>query len=186
MNKSNIFKWILWVALLIFYTTLFLKNRFGVNAYVFMLCFNSFFLLALLSFPRLKEFDIRNLKLVLAEIKREKEEVFATEKQLKEMAIYVAEVLGFLSLLGMRTGDRESYNLRRDWVKAKLRDLKNKIGIDLKNVAVYEKLYSEVDELVEEASLTTNPKYKENKARLEELSKQLKEQMKKDIDCAKS
>ena len=185
-NKNNLLAWGIFVMLFIFYSYLFFTDRFDIKAYIFMLCFNTFFLFGLLGFPRLVEFDIRNFKLILAEIKEKKEEIFATEKQLKKMAVYIADVLAFISLLGNRLGSRESHKLRRDWVKVKLQELKKNIGIELKNVAVYEELFGEIDELTKEASLTTNPKYKESKARIEELVCMSKEQMEKDIKNAKN
>ena len=158
--ESKLTVWGIWIALFVFYTILFFIGRFKAKEYIFMLCFNIFFLFVLLAFPRLKEFDAGSLSMKLEQLHHESEEILAKEKDLKEIAQYVLDIDGMISLEEGRMGTYEDYNLRREWVKAKLSELKQKVHLDTNRLDKYQKLFAEIDFNVEDASRADNPRFK--------------------------
>lgn len=184
--ESKLVAWSIWIILFGFYTILFFIGRFKAKEYIFMLCFNIFFLFVLLAFPRLKEFDAGSLRMTLEQIKEESKEILAKEKDLKEIAQYVLDIDGIISLEEGRLGSYEDYDLRREWVKAKLSELKQKVHLDTARLDKYQKLFAEIDSNAEDASNSNNLRFKEATEKIEQAAKEIKVLMKQDIENAKN
>ena len=174
--------WGLWILLFVFYTFLFFIGQFKAKEYIFMLCFNTFFLFVLLAFPRLKEFDAGSLSMKLDQIHQEHEEILAKEKDLKEIAQHLLDIDGMISLQEGRMGN---YDLRREWVEAKLLDLKQKVDLDTARLDKYQKLFAVIDANADDASRSDNPRFKEANGIMEKVGEEIDLMMRQDIENAR-
>ena len=72
--------------------------------------------LAFYGFDRVKELDIKNLKLILSEIKETKKEIFAKQEDLKRTAYTLAEIMAFSNSMQGRLSSKESHEISKKMV----------------------------------------------------------------------
>ena len=84
----------------------------------------------LLGFPRLQEMDLRNLRLILSEIKETQKELFVREEKLKAIAIPLAQIIASAGASeGRFGGGKEFVNLKCEWYRRRLDDLVNALDL---------------------------------------------------------
>jgi hypothetical protein len=142
--------------------------------------------LAFYGFDRLKVLDIKNLKLILTELKETKEEIFAKQEDLKRTALTMSEILAFSNSAQGRLDSTEGYKIKREWYEHKLNKLIKDFDFDdkeIKKIRKFSEKYKEIDKLFGDrnALKTSDPDYKEVKEKLEQLSEEIKEMQKEDL-----
>ena len=111
---------IIGAILLFLATSLLLIDKIGSASFT-TFCGISFVLcLALLGFPRLKELDLKNLKLLLSETKEVKKEIHLKKEDLKKHSLAFTKLVAFTGSMMMRISDREAFNRRKRFVRKKL------------------------------------------------------------------
>jgi len=168
------------------FTTLLVLGRIGEPSYCFLVAATALLGLVLHGFGRLQELDLKNLRVVLRELQQTKQELFVREEKLKEMAIPLAQIIALTGASEGRMGSRESWGVKRQWYKQKLQALMDTLefnSTESSETQKYFQKYEEVDRLLgdREALKTTDPDYKEVKAKLHSLSGELLEMMKADL-----
>ena len=73
--------------------------------------------LAVLGFPRLKELDLRNLKMILNEAKEVRKEIYLKEEDLKRHSVALSKVVAFTGGMMMRIGDEAAYLRRMRFIR---------------------------------------------------------------------
>jgi DNA polymerase III gamma/tau subunit len=96
---------------------------------------------------RLKELDLKNLKLTLEKIEEAKKEIYAKEESLKEASHVLAELIAANSTLTGVWGDEESNSYSKDLIRAKIKKLAKQMEFnagEMEQILKYEKALSEV------------------------------------------
>src|SRR5437899_7686297 len=75
------------------FTYLLWLRHIGEASYCFLVALTAMLGLVLHGFSRLQEFDLKNLRLVLREIRQTKEELFVREEKLKAIALPLAQII---------------------------------------------------------------------------------------------
>lgn len=169
------------------FTVLLILGYVGEAAYAFLAAVSALMGLVLHGFGRLQEIDLKNLKLVLRELKETKEELFVKQQQLSSLAVPLAQIIAFSSAVEGRLSSKESFSLRRKWYKKKVQELIEALGIDSvsdKETRKYLEKYEEIDKAFGERSVlqTSDPDYEVVKRRIEALSTEVNEMLKSDIE----
>jgi len=169
------------------FTILLYFSKIGEASYSFLVAATALFGLVLHGFDRLKEIDLKNLRVVLMELQETKKEIFVREENLKSMAIPLAQMVAFTGVSEGRIGSKESFSANRKWYKKKLEELISSLNFSEKEKKEANKFiikYEAIDKLLAERSAlqTTDPDYKETKEKLEKLSDELIELMKQDYE----
>lgn len=169
------------------FTALLVLGYIGEAAYAFLAACMALLGLVLHGFGRLQEIDLKNLKLVLRELKETKEELFVKQQQLKSLAMPLAKIIAFSSAVGGRLTSKESFALRTKWYRKKIEELIEALGIESSEAAEtrkYLEKYEEIDKALgaREGLHTTDPDYEAVKQRLETLNNEINETLKADIE----
>ena len=169
------------------FTTLLVLGYVGEAAYVFLAAGSALMGLVLHGFGRLQEFDLKNLKLVLRELKETKEDLFVKQQQLSSLAVPLAQIIAFSSAVEGRLSNKESFTLRRKWYKKKIQELIEALGIEAasdKETRKYLEKYEEIDKAFGERSVlqTSDPDYEIVKQRIEALNTEVNAMLKADIE----
>jgi len=90
------------------FTALLLLEHIGEASYCLLVALSTLLGLVLHGFGRLQELDLKNLRLVLREIKATKKELFVREEKLKEIVLPLAQVIALTGASEGRLVDRES------------------------------------------------------------------------------
>ena len=86
--------------------------------------------LVLHGFARLQEFDLKNLRIVLRELKETKQELFVREERLKSVALPLVQILAYQGAASGRWGSAKGDAASRAWYKAKIATLIEALGAD--------------------------------------------------------
>ncbi len=174
------------VVAIIFFTALLTLDQIGELSFVSLLSLTALISIVVQLFPRLKELDLKNLKLVLQEIKDTKEEIYAREEDLKKISYQTLLILTFNSVTQGRMGSKESWKLQRQWFQKNLAALTDSLHYtedERSELVKYMNKYNEFDHLLSDRDSlqTTDPDYKEVKEKLNEISAEIQEMLSKDI-----
>ena len=161
-------------------------GKLGEVSFTFLVAATALFGLVLHGFGRLKELDLKNLRVVLREIKVVKEEIFVREEKLKSIVTTLVHVLAYSGAVEGRWSDSESSSLKRQWYRKKLNILIETLGLSAEERAEAKKFmekYEEIDKLFagRGALNTTDTDYADVKAKIELVSEQIREMLRKDI-----
>ncbi|MES9949820.1 MAG: hypothetical protein ABW118_12735 [Candidatus Thiodiazotropha sp.] len=169
------------------FTVLLLVGKLGEASYSFLIAATALFGLVLHGFDRLKELDLKNLRIVLRELQETKKELFVREEKLKSIAIPLAQVVAFTGASEGRIANKESWSAKRKWYKKKLEELILSLDFtpdEEKEAKKFVEKYEEIDKLLadREALKITDADYAEVKKRIEQLSNELVELMRQDFE----
>lgn len=168
------------------FTGLLWLGRIGEVSYCFLVAGSALLGLVLHGFGRLQELDLKNLRLVLREIQDTKKELFVREEKFKAMALPLAQMLALSGASEGRLGSRESWAVKREWYRQRIRALLEALELSVAEsdeTKKYTDKYAELDRLFgdRDVLLTTDPDYKEVKAKIAALSDELLVMMKADL-----
>ncbi len=168
------------------FTWLLLGHHVGEASYCFLVALAAMLGLVLHGFGRLQEFDLRNLRLVLREIKETRQELFVREEKLKSIVLPLAQVIAFTGASEGRFGSAESWAAKRQWYRHKFKELVATLDLSAPELAAVNKYmdkYAEIDRVFgkREALRTTDPDYEQVRADLDRLASELNEMMKEDV-----
>ena len=175
------------VAFITFTTLLWLGNI-GEASFSFLVAATALFGLVLHGFSRLQELDLKNLRLVLREIKETKQELFVREEKLKSIIVPLVHLLAYTGAAEGRWTERETAALKHQWYKKKLFMLIESLDFNSQEAIEARKFiekYDEIDRLFagRGALQTTDPDYPQVKNRIDLLNQEIKDMLKRDIDA---
>lgn len=101
------------------FTLLLWRGRISGSEYVILFVSAGLMALGLYGFRRLREFDLRNLRFVLSEIRDVKQSVYAKEQDVRSIAFRLTEILAFAAAFEGRWGSKRSNELKRKWYRSK-------------------------------------------------------------------
>ncbi len=122
------------------------------------------------SIDRLKEINLKEMKLVLEKAEKMKDEIYAKEKQLKDTAVALVKLTTFTAAMNMRLGESEDYRLRQRYVKKVSEEL-------LKTLEIEENEKQNAFELYLLLENYDDAKEKGNVEEKNEINKKIKEKM---------
>ncbi|MDO9566698.1 MAG: hypothetical protein Q7J15_08160 [Candidatus Desulfaltia sp.] len=173
------------ISLLVFGVYFLEKGKLGAASFVSFISVVLISGFAFYGFDRIKELDIKNLRLILSEIKETKAEIFAKQDDLKKTAFVMSEILAFSSADNGRMDSKEGYRIKREWYDHKLNELMNDFDFSDKEIQEIKKFsakYNEIDRLLQDRDVlkVSDPDYKEIKTKLESLSSEIKRMQQED------
>lgn len=174
------------IAFVVF-TSLLVCGYVGEAAYAFLAAGTALMGLVLHGFDRLQEVDLKNLRLVLRELKETRKELFVKQEQLKSLAVPLAQIIALSSAAEGRLSSKESFAIRTKWYKKKVQELIEALGIEsaeADETRKYLSKYEEIDTLLGERSAlqTTDPDYEVVKKKIEAVASEVNEMLKADIE----
>jgi hypothetical protein len=119
------------------FTWLLVHKELGAPSYAILMSILALVCLVIPVFQRLRELDLKNLKLTLDKIQEAKAEVFAKEEDLKESALLLVELIAANSAVTGIFGDKDSNKYSKALIRKKAKDL-------LKNIHVPDEKIEEV------------------------------------------
>lgn len=96
IKTESILSCIVVVIGLLLFTTLLCQKYIGEGSYVILICVLALSSIALNGFNRVREFDLKNLKLTLCEIKQVRDDIYAKATTLQTLAENLAEIATLL------------------------------------------------------------------------------------------
>lgn len=174
------------LAFLIFITLL-VVGKIGEASFCFLVAGNALLGLVLHGFGRLQELDLKNLRVVLREIKETKSELLVREERLKSVVIPLVQIMAYTGASEGRWSSSDSAALKRQWYKKKVADLIESLGFSSEEADEAKKFfekYEEIDRLFagRGALQTTDPDYPEVKERIASLSSEINAMIAKDLE----
>lgn len=127
MRIESIAATILFIIGMAVFTLLLNAERISGTEYVALFIAAGLMALGLYGFKRLREFDLKNLRLVLAEMKDVQKSVYAKEDDLRSIAFHLAEILAVAAAFQGRYGSDRSNQLKQRWYRAKAQRLMNEL-----------------------------------------------------------
>ena len=136
-------------------------GKLGEMAFVSLFCALCLVSLVIYGFPRLKQLDLRNLKLTLEKIESARKEIYAKEQDLKRLSLLLTESVLMNSLWLDRAGGGEEVNrLNSQWfsqqakrVLTALRSTKTETEQLLRYVRLFERLEASAPDSPERQSV---------------------------------
>jgi hypothetical protein len=158
-------------------TILLVLGFIGQMAYCFLLALTALLVLVVSGFGRLKELDIRQMRLVLHEMKETQKDIFVREERLKAIAIPLAQMLAYSGVSQGRFSSKKGWVATRQWYRRKLEDFSSALDAspsERAEISKYLARYTEIDSILSDGSLTTNdPDYQAKKIRVDQLSAEI-------------
>ena len=148
MSIAIIFLIIFGLSLITLFTILLIRKDIGSISYTTLLAILALFCLAIFSFPRLRVLDLRQLKMTLDKIETIKENIYAKEKDLKQISILLSEIIAFNSSAQNRLTSRKSLILRQSWNRKKIEELFKLLNVpenEKNNVFKYSEMFKLFD-----------------------------------------
>lgn len=130
------------------FTVLLCQSIIGAAAYVFLISITALVSLVIHGFSRLKELDLKNLKLTLDKIEAVKRDIYAKEHDLKRAATVFARLILFNSNWQHRLSSNKLSQLRERWMQQRTDELLASLRIpkkDLDDVCWYYEAVKRVD-----------------------------------------
>lgn len=159
----------------------------GEASYCFLLADSALVALVLKGFNRLRELDLRNMKIILADIEKAKDGLAVRKAKFKSVLIPFIQIIAYSSSIAGRWGSLETNKLNRMWYKNKLKCLVNELGIesvDAQEIQKFVNKYDEIDEILEQRGEieADSPDADKTKHKLEVLMHQIVEVLQEDIE----
>lgn len=173
------------IILFLVFTALLYIGKLDELSYSFLVTATALLGLVLHGFDRLKELDLKNLRIVLNELEETKKELFVREEKLKAIAIPLAHIVALTSVSEGRMSSKETWSAKRKWYKKKLEDLMLSLDFttdEEKEAKKFIEIYDEIDRLFtdREDLKTTDADYDEVMRELKRLNNELTELMRQD------
>ena len=158
------------VALICFvtFTWLLVSKNIESISYVALLSLLSIVCLVLPLQSRLRELDVKNLKLTLEKMENVKEEIYAKEESLQETAYLLADVIAANSAVAGMVGDEESSRYGKDLVKNRIERLGENLQIPQNRIEEIFKIEKALKEMQNYKGDEREEKWKEFKLILKE------------------
>lgn len=133
MNRSTLISIVvLAVSGTSLFTFLLVHGQIGEVVYLALVALLALLCSVLPGFSRLRELDLRNLRLTLDRIEEVKEEVFAKEADLRNIAISLAKIIAFGNAFQGRYKSEEGIQLERNWYLLQTNKLLDLLAVDRK------------------------------------------------------
>lgn len=143
------------------FTCLLVRKDLGASSYVIMMSVLALVCLVIPVFNRLRELDLKNLKLTLDKIEEAKAEVFAKEEDLKESTLLLAELIAANTAVTGIWGDKDSSKYSKALIKKKTKDLLKNINVSDEKIKEVFKYQQVLEEMPKESGEDHDKKWKE-------------------------
>lgn len=143
------------------FTWLLVSKELGAPSYVIMMSVLALVCLVIPVFQRLRELDLKNLKLTLDKIEEAKAEVFAKEEDLKESTLLLAELIAANSAVTGIWGDEDSNKYSKALIRKKTTDLLKNINVPDEKINEVFKYQQALEDIPKEAGEKHDKKWKE-------------------------
>ncbi len=91
--------------------------------------------LVIYGFPRLQELDLKNLRLLLREVKETKDEIVVKRKELEDVSLKTMELVGTIAAFAGIWGDDDTERYRRVLIRKQVADLISKLDLPPENTS---------------------------------------------------
>ena len=129
MKKESIIALLLTLLGIALITCLLVFDKIGQTTYAVLFPVIGILGLVLYGFRRLRELDLKNLRITLDKIEKTKQEIFAKEKDLRDIGLRLAKILAFNGAFQGRRGSEESNKIKKLWYRRKTEQLLDKLSI---------------------------------------------------------
>ena len=149
MKTQGIISILVGIISFITFTLLLISKYITGVIYLSLLSLLCFFCLVIPVIGRLKELDLKNLKLTLEKIEQTKKEIYAKEQELKEISLILSELIAAHSTLTSIRGDEESEKLRKELINEKIKMLAKKLkftNAQVDSIFKYERALKKISE----------------------------------------
>lgn len=170
MKTEVIISIIIGVLGVILFTGLLVAEKFGAPTYIILISILALVCLVIPVLQRLRELDLKNLKLTLHKIKEVKAEIFAKEEALKESTLLLSELITVNTALSGIWGDANSTKYRKELVSKKTKDLLHNLNVPESQIEEIFKYQKSLDNIPKEAGEEHDLKWKEFMAMLKKES----------------
>lgn len=109
-----------------------------------------FLCIIIIVIPRLKEFDFKNMKATLREIKETKKEIYAKEKTVKKIAYHISEINKINAEFADHLTSTETSELQKEYLDKKIQYLLQISGSTEKNFTEIESIQNAWDKISKE------------------------------------
>ena len=162
-------------------------SKIGEASYCFLIASAALVGLVLHGFDRLKELDLKNLRIVLRELKDTKHELFVREEKLKSVALPLAQIAALTGVSEGRLGSKETWAAKRKWYRSKIEELIASLPLNAEETLEAKKYiekYTALDELLADRNnlKASDPGYAKIVAKLEIMNQELLDMLKSDVD----
>jgi hypothetical protein len=117
------------ISVFALFTVLLSVGKIDQWAYVALLFGFALVSFVLRGFSRLQELDLKNMRLILREMKEVEENVYVREEDLRKASITFAEMLVTESSFAGRFGSERSNEIRRLWLNKKIKQLFDELSV---------------------------------------------------------
>jgi len=149
MKLESIFALFFSIAGTILFTLLLVNDIIGSISYITLLSILALVCLVLHGFSRIREFDLKNLRMTLSRIEKVKAEVYAKEKDLKNISISLARIIAFNNAFQGRWGSEEGNKLKRNWYRLQTDSLLKTLVVDdeiKKDILKYDEFFQQIND----------------------------------------
>lgn len=190
-NKTNYIWALIGSVCFIVFTTLRCFGKLNDLSYCSMIIVLFLVILALIFYPRLKELDLKNLRLTLIEINEAKEEVASKEKEIKEIAKTLARITAFTGQVQNRMLGEGTHELHEEWYRQQIEYLLKVASFtedDRKDIFRIYDVYNEFDQALNrsEKKFLSQEQREEIRRRCEGKNTQIENTIKSDIEKYKN
>lgn len=99
------------------------------TAYVALLSVLALVCLVLHGFSRIRELDLKNLRMKLDRMEKVKEDIFAKEKDLQKVSVQLAKIIAYNNAFHGRIGSHETFRLSNKWYRLQTEELLDLLGV---------------------------------------------------------
>ena len=135
MKSSTVFAVIIAVVATSLFTVLLWQQLIAGGYYVVLMTITALVTLVIYGFTRLKELDLKNLKLTLEKAEEVKREIYAKENDLKKAATVFARLILFVSNWRGVIGSEKSLELTERWTQQRVDELLDSFEIPQKEIS---------------------------------------------------
>jgi hypothetical protein len=169
--------------LIILFTSMLFLSVLGQASYISLVSVSMLAGFIIFFSDRIREINIKEFKVLLSEIKAAKEEVFAKEKEVKDIAFNLAKIIAFTSQVQGRMNNQDGHERWRKWYRYhldRLNEITNFTNDETNEIYKISRMFDELDELLAKCgNNVSKPSYKEHKPsvdkKIEEINKSIEE-----------
>ena len=129
----------------VLFTGLLIHKDIKQSCFTILICFLGIMCLALYGFPRLRELDLKNMKISLDKMKIIQKDVTAKEKDIKKVSLELARLIAFNSAFQSVIGNEDIAKYRKLYIQKKTKDLLSTLNIHDDEIAQIFKYQDAID-----------------------------------------
>ncbi len=147
-KTENIISFFLGISGVVLFTFLLIRKDIGSISYSSLLAILALTCLAISWGSRIRELNLKDLKIILGKHKKIKEDIYAKEEKLKQISVLLSEIIAFNTSTQNRWTSINSVVLRRNWNRKKIDELLKLLNVpetEKEKVFKYSDIYDRID-----------------------------------------